>query len=85
MNRSLTTAYEQFITLGVMTLVDELISLRESRGVSQEEVATSVGVDQSAVSYWERKKTQPSGSARILLKAFVEELKKRPAKSKAAA
>lgn len=61
-----------------MDLVTELKDLRETRGISQAAVAAAVGVDQSAVSHWERGESAPSGSARILLGQFVEEARKLP-------
>lgn len=61
-----------------MDLVTELKDLRETRGISQAAVAAAIGVDQSAVSHWESGKAAPGGSARILLKQFVEEARKLP-------
>lgn len=56
-----------------MTIIDQLKKLREARRVPQAEVAAACGVDQSAVSLWENGKTEPSGSARILLERFIKE------------
>lgn len=67
-----------------MDLVDELIELRASKGVSQTAVAQATGCDQSAVSLWEQKKTKPSGSARILLERYVKQLRKMADKASAA-
>lgn len=67
-----------------MDLIDELIELRKAKGVSQATVAENVGCDQSTVTYWERKKTKPSGSARILLQNFVARLKEMPDAERAA-
>lgn len=55
------------------TLIDELILLRERLSIPQTEVAAACGVDQSTVSLWEREKTKPSGSAKILLERFIAE------------
>ena len=55
-----------------MELISELKKLREAKRVPQSEVAAACGVDQSAVSLWENGKTEPSGSARILLEQFIE-------------
>lgn len=53
-------------------IVDELIALREKRGISQSAVAEKIGVDQAVISNWERKKRKPKGPALKLLEAFLE-------------
>lgn len=61
-----------------MDLVTELIDLRDKKGVSQATVAAAIGCDQSAISHWEKRKTSPSGSARILLESYLATLRKMP-------
>jgi len=61
-----------------MDLIAELKQLREKKGVSQATVAEAVGYDQSAVSHWEQGKASPSGSARILLQAFMARMREMP-------
>lgn len=53
------------------TLIDDLIALRKRTNLTQSAVAEACGVDQTAVSHWEKRKTKPSGSARILLEQFI--------------
>lgn len=84
LKKSLTLAYELSITPG-MELLDELKDLRETRGISQAEVAAFVGVDQSSVSYWETGKASPSRAARKLLQLWCEDARKRPKIRRAAA
>lgn len=43
------------------------LSARESAGLTQKEVAEHVGVDQSAVSFWETGKTNPRASLLVKL------------------
>jgi DNA-binding transcriptional regulator YiaG len=57
-------------------IVDELIALREKRGISQSAVADSIGVDQAVISNWERKKRKPKGPALKLLQAFLDAQRK---------
>lgn len=43
------------------------LSAREKAGMTQKEVAKAVGVDQSAVSFWETGKTAPRASILLIL------------------
>lgn len=61
-----------------MDLAAKLKKLRKAKGLSQTDVAVAIGVDQSAVSLWEKGKT-PSGPARILLDRFIDEKQREPA------
>lgn len=39
---------------------EKIRALREAKGISQRELAEALGVDQSAVSNWERGKAEPT-------------------------
>lgn len=43
------------------------LSARKKAGMTQKEVAKAVGVDQSAVSFWETGKTAPRSSILLIL------------------
>lgn len=43
------------------------LSAREKAGLTQKEVAAAIGVDQSAVSFWETGKTAPRASILVKL------------------
>lgn len=47
--------------------------LRDSLGMTQEQLAKRLGVNRSAVAQWEIGRTKPSGSAQILLRQIQDE------------
>ena len=53
-----------------MKFADILKELREEKGLSQKQLAETVGVSQSAVAKWELAKTEPTAGALLLLSEF---------------
>ena len=49
-----------------------LRQLRERKGLTQKDLAQSVGVDQSAVSLWEKGKTMPRADVAIKLTQLLD-------------
>lgn len=54
-----------------MLTKDDLRNWRESRGLSQHDLAARLGVDQSTVSRIERGELEPSPSVKIIFNAIV--------------
>jgi transcriptional regulator with XRE-family HTH domain len=52
------------------TLGDRIKAVRMAWGWAQEEVAEILRVDQASISFWERDKIKPSGSAMVALAAL---------------
>ena len=52
------------------TLGERIKSVRTAWGWSQEEMAETLRVDQASISFWERDKIKPSGSAMVALSAL---------------
>jgi transcriptional regulator with XRE-family HTH domain len=52
------------------TLGDRIKAVRMAWGWSQEEMAETLRVDQASISFWERDKIRPSGSALVALAAL---------------
>lgn len=55
-----------------MTIADRIQALRKDRGITQEELADSVGVSRQAVSKWESEQSLPEIDKIILLSDFFE-------------
>jgi len=53
-------------------LASKLISYRKHAGLSQQELAEALHVDQTTVSLWESAKSTPSGPALVLLTVMLE-------------
>jgi putative transcriptional regulator len=51
----------------------EIRSIRDSLGMTQTEFAEVLGVNQTAVSHWEKGVRRPSGSAEILIKMLKKQ------------
>ncbi len=56
-----------------MKFKERLRELRIAKGLSQMQLAQSVGISQSAIAKWELGKTEPTASAIIVLAAFFGE------------
>lgn len=56
-----------------MKFPEKLKELREEKGVSQMQLARSLGVSQSAIAKWELGKTEPTASALISLSRYFGE------------
>ena len=56
-----------------MEFKESVKELRESRGLSQMQLAIKLGVSQSAVAKWELGKTEPTASAIIAVARFFNE------------
>ena len=52
------------------TLGERIKAVRTAWGWSQEEMAETLRVDQASISFWERDKIKPSGSAMVALSAL---------------
>jgi transcriptional regulator with XRE-family HTH domain len=52
------------------TLGERIKAVRAAWGWSQEEMAETLRVDQASISFWERDKIKPSGSAMVALSAL---------------
>lgn len=52
------------------TLGERIKAVRQAWGWSQEEMAEALRVDQASISFWERDKIRPSGSAMVALAAL---------------
>jgi len=52
------------------TLGERIKAVRTTWGWSQEEMAETLRVDQASISFWERDKIKPSGSAMVALSAL---------------
>lgn len=55
-----------------MTIADRILTLRKSRGMSQEELADRIGVSRQAVSKWESEQSVPDLERIILLSELFE-------------
>ncbi len=58
------------INSSLNTLGERIKAVRTSWGWSQEEMAETLRVDQASISFWERDKIKPSGSAMVALSAL---------------
>lgn len=58
---------------------DDLRRIRESRGLSTEDVASAVGVTQSAVSRWERGERIPRGPRAVVYARLLQRLERKAA------
>ncbi len=67
MKRSDTLSDEQ---QSLKSLGERIKAVRLSWGWSQEEMAETLRVDQASISFWERDKIKPSGSALVALSAL---------------
>ncbi len=56
-----------------MVFKDRLKELRNSKNISQMQLAVKTGLSQSAIAKWELGKTEPSASAIIVLAHFFNE------------
>ena len=55
-----------------MNIADRIQQLRKSKGISQEELANSIGVSRQAVSKWESAQSVPDIEKIILLSDYFE-------------
>ena len=53
-----------------MIFHERLKELRETKGISQMELAKNLKMSQSAIAKWEKEKTEPTASAIILLSQY---------------
>jgi len=53
------------------TMGERIKAVRTAWGWSQEEMAETLRVDQASISFWERDKIKPSGSAMVALSALL--------------
>ena len=56
-----------------MTYPERIRELRQSKGLSQMQLAKELNISQSAIAKWELGKTEPGASALILLSKFFNE------------
>jgi len=62
-----------------MLIKDDLRKWREARGMSQNDLAARLGVDQSTVSRIERGELEPSPSVKIIFNAIIAQMPTRAA------
>lgn len=55
-----------------MTLADRILSLRKTKGISQEELADQIGVSRQAISKWESEQSCPELDKIILLSDYFD-------------
>jgi DNA-binding transcriptional regulator YiaG len=58
----------------------DVLGIRVVLGITQEQLADTVGVSQPTVALWESGKRNPSGSATILLTRLQQQAKKKHSK-----